>query len=187
MTQASATTNGVDVEKLVATVGALKDSPSLADFTFRAQTKWAGGGQSRTAIKGFFGPGAEDTSRHEPFVLLGDEPPVLLGQNAAPNAVESLLQAIGSCLAVGFAYNAAAKGITLESLEFDLEGHIDLQGFLGLRDDVRAGYDRISVTYRVKSDATAEQLDELSAYVQRTSPLLDAVRNPVEVTVNRAD
>ncbi len=116
--------NGVDVEQLTATVGAIKENPSVAKFRFRAQTEWIEGGRSRTRIQSFYGAGQEDDSRAEPFILEGDEPPVLLGTNQAPNAVEAVLHALASCLSVGFVYNAAAQGITVESLDFDMEGAI---------------------------------------------------------------
>lgn len=178
--------NGVNVDQLVQTVGAIQADPSLATFRFRAANSWLGGGHSRTTIQGFWGAGAEDVSRDEPCVLEGDEPPVLLGTNHAPNAVEAILHALASCLAVGVAYNAAAQGITVRSLEFDLEGELDLHGFLGLSDEVRPGYSNIGVTYRIDCDAPADKVDELCAHVQRTSPVLDILRNPVSVSIARA-
>lgn len=141
------------------------------------------GGHSRTKIQGFHGAGAEDASRTSPFVLEGDEPPVLLGANAGPNAVETVLSALASCLTVGFVYNAAARGIRVESLTFSMEGDIDLQGFLGLSDRVRPGYRNIRLGCRVKSDAPREALEELWTHVQRTSPVLDIVQNPVPVSL----
>jgi uncharacterized OsmC-like protein len=179
------TRNGVNVTQLVDTIGAIRNDPALARFQFRAANRWLGGGVSSTTIQGFHGAGAEDTSRAEPFVIDGDEPPVLLGGNRAPNAVEALLHALASCLAVGFVYNAAAQGIEVRSLEFDLEGDMDLRGFLGLEPEVRAGYDEVRVTYRVDCDATPEKVTELCAHVQRTSPVLDALRNPVRVKIAR--
>ena len=179
------TLNGVNVTQLVETVGAIQSEPGLAAFRFRAHNSWLGGGRSRTTIGAFWGAGQEDTSRETPFSLDGDEPPVLLGANQAPNAVEAVLHALASCLAVGFAYNAAAQGIEVRSLEFDLEGELDLHGFLGLSEQTRAGYQGINVTYRVDADATPEQIDDLCRYVQRTSPVLDIISNPVPVTVNR--
>lgn len=178
--------NGVNVEQLVETVNAIKNNPDLAKFKFRATTKWVEGGHSRTSIKSFYGVGQEDTSRADAFVVEGDEPPVLLGANKGPNAVESVLQALASCLAVGFSYNAAAMGIAIKSLEFDLEGNIDLHGFLGLSDEIRPGYDGINLTYRIDCDASPEKLDELWAHVQKTSPMLDILRNPVPVTITRS-
>lgn len=184
-TTADVAPNGVNVAQLVETVNAIKSDPKLATFRFRATNTWLGGGHSRTAIQGFWGAGQEDGSRTEPFHLDGDEPPVLLGGDHAPNAVEAVLHALASCLAVGVAYNAAAQGITVRSLDFDLEGELDLHGFLGLSDEVRPGYSSVKVTYRIDADATEEQLDELCAYVQQTSPVVDILRNPVDVTIRR--
>jgi uncharacterized OsmC-like protein len=179
--------NGVDVDQLVGTINAIKDNPEIARFNFRAHNEWVDGGYSRTEIQGFYGATSEDVSRIEPFILEGDEPPVLLGENHGPNAVEAILHALASCLAVGFVYNAAAQGITVECLEFDIEGELDLHGFLGLSEDVRPGYDNIEIKYRVKADAPREKLVELCNYVQKTSPVLDILRNPVPVSVSLVD
>jgi len=182
-TQTISYVNGVNVDQLVGTIGAIQDNPELAKFQFRANTQWISGGHSRTSIQSFYGAGSEDSSRTEPFVLDGDEPPVLLGENAGPNAVEVVLHALASCLAVGFIYNAAAQGIHVEDLEFDMEGDLDLLGFLGLSETVRPGYNNIRLTYRVKTDAPREKVEELCAYVQKTSPVLDIIRNPVPVSI----
>src|SRR3972149_11987899 len=93
--------HGIDIDQLVGTVKAIQENPDLARFRFRAVTEWVAGGHSRTKIQGFYGAGAEDASRDSPFVLEGDEPPVLLGSNAGPNAVETVLSALASCLTVG--------------------------------------------------------------------------------------
>lgn len=180
------TMNGVDVDQLTRTVEAIQENPEIARFRFRAHNEWTEGGHSRTTIGSFYGAGKEDDTRSEAFTLEGDEPPVLLGTNRAPNAVEAVLHALASCLAVGFVYNAAAQGIRVESLDFDLEGDLDLHGFLGLSDEVRPGYEGIRVRYRVNADAPREKIEELCAHVQRTSPVLDIVRNPVPVTVELA-
>lgn len=183
-TQISTKLNGVDLDQLIGTINVIKETPEVAQFTFRAHNEWVNGGHSRTDIQDFYGAIQEDSSRSEPFVIEGDEPPVLLGENHGPNAVEMILHALASCLAVGFVYNAAAQGITVESLEFDLEGDINLHGFLGLAQDVRPGYENITLTYHVKSDAPREKILELCEYVQKTSPVLDIIRNPVPVTVS---
>jgi len=179
--------NGVNVDQLVGTINAIKDNPDLARFKFRAENQWVDGGHSRTMIKSFYGAGQEDASRNRPFILEGDEPPVLLGNNAGPNAVEAVLHALASCLAVGFVYNAAAQGIKIEKLDFALEGDLDLHAFLGLSDKMRPGYQNIKLTYRVKSNAPREKIVELCKYVQKTSPVLDIIRNPAPVTVDLAD
>ncbi len=189
-TQIQTNLNGVNVDQLVGTIDAIKANPELARFKFRAKNEWVGGGHSRTRIQSFYGAGQEDTSRDKPFTLEGDEPPVLLGANAGPNAVEAVLHALASCISVGFVYNAAAQGIKIESLEFDLEGDLDLHAFLGLSDppsgtsQMRPGYQNIRLTYKVKSDAPREKIEALCDYVQKTSPVLDIIRNPVPVTIS---
>lgn len=187
MTLATEALNGVDVEQLTETINQVKEDPDLAKFNFRAHTEWMNGAFARTEIQDFYGAGKEDDSRTEPFVMEGDEPPVLLGSNKAPNAVETVLHALTSCLAVGFVYNAAAKGIEVENLNFDISGDIDLHAFLGLSDEIRPGYENIKVSYKVNCDASREEVEELCEYVQKTSPVLDIIKNPVPVTVEMVD
>lgn len=175
-------TNGVNVTQLVDTIGLIKKDPSLAKFKFRSRTTWQGGGRCETAIAGFYGAGAE-TMRPKTHTIAGDEPPVLLGSDAAPNAVEAVLHALAACISVGYVYNAAARGITIRSLRFDAEGELDLHSFLGLSNDTRPGYSRITFTATVDADATRADLEDLCDYVQRTSPVLDIIRNPVPVSV----
>lgn len=184
MTTATTDRNGIDTDRLVATIEAIQDDPNLAQFSFRAASAWQGGARSRTEFQGFYGAGREDDSRRRPLVLEGDEPPVLLGTNTAPNAVETVLHALASCLTVGFVYNAAARGIEVRSMDLDLEGDIDLRPFLGLGEEPRPGFRRIDVKYRVDTDAPRDQVEELCAYVQRTSPVLDVIANPVPVSVS---
>lgn len=83
--------NGIDVDQLVETIGAIGDDPGLARFTFRARSRWQNGTHNIGEIGSFTHAGDEDQSRAAPFVLHGDEPPVLLGANNGPNAVELLL------------------------------------------------------------------------------------------------
>ena len=183
MTESPNIKNGVNVNQLVETVEAIKGDPDIAKFQFRAKANWIKGGHCRTKFNGFYGAKQEDTSRKESIVLEGDEPPVLLGENHGVNAVEAVLHALASCLTVGFVYNASAQGITVESLEFNLEGNLDLHGFLGLSETTRPGYEDIKVKCSIKTDASKEKLEELCKYVQKTSPVMDILRKPVPVTL----
>lgn len=175
-------TNGVNVTQLVDTIELIKRDPSLARFRFRSQTRWEDGGRCETRIAGFYGAGAEMV-RAKTHALAGDEPPVLLGTDTAPNAVEAVLHALAACISVGYVYNAAARGITIEALRFDAEGELDLHAFLGLSDAARPGFERITFTATVKADAKRADLEALCDYVQRTSPVLDIIRNPVPVSI----
>ncbi|HUG32426.1 MAG TPA: OsmC family protein [Acidimicrobiia bacterium] len=175
------TKNGIDVDQLVQTIEAIQEDPSLGSFTFRASSKWNRGTHNTGEIPGFRHAGKEDESRQAPFELEGDEPPVLLGSNKGPNAVELLLQGLAFCYAVGYAANASAKGIEIESMEYEIEGDFDVRQFLGL-DGQRPGFTEIRAKGTVSSpNATQEQLEELCQYVQDTSPVRDSLANPVQV------
>ncbi len=173
--------NGVDVDRLVATIGAVQAEPDVAKFTFRARSSWESGGRNKGEIGAFEHAGVTSKERPQAFKLIGDEPPVLLGSNAGPNAVELVLQALAFCYAVGYAYNAAARGIEIEELRYEVEGDLDLHRFLGLGGP-RAGFSSIRARSWVRSpNATTEQLEELCQYVQDTSPVLDILTAPVPV------
>jgi uncharacterized OsmC-like protein len=176
--------NGVDVDRLVATIGAVQDDPNIANFTFRARSTWESGGRNIGEIREFEHADVTTNDRPEAFALTGDEPPVLLGSNAGPNAVELVLQALAFCYAVGYAYNAAAKGIEISELRYEVEGDLDLHRFLGLG-GARAGFSSIRAKGWVRSpNATTEQLEELCQYVQDTSPVRDILANAVPVTTD---
>jgi uncharacterized OsmC-like protein len=173
--------NGIDVEQLLATIDAVKQDAAVGTFTFRAQSHWKDGTHNLGSIDGFVHAGQEDDSRTSPFTLEGDEPPVLLGQNHGPNAVELVLQALGFCYAVGYVANAAAQGIEITRMDYEVEGDLDVRSFLGL-DGPRPGFTEIRVTGRVSSpNATDDQLTQLCQYVQDTSPVRDIIANPVPV------
>ena len=175
--------NGVNVDQLLGTIEAVKGNADIALFKFRAKTNWINGGHAQTKIQSFYGATQEDTSRTEPFVLEGDEPGILLGENLGPNAVEVVLHALASCLSVGIVYNAAAMGIEVHSLDFGLEGELDLHAFLGLSEEKRAGYQKIVVEVNANTSATEEEFRNLLNHVTKTSPVLDIVTNPVPVEI----
>jgi uncharacterized OsmC-like protein len=183
--QTTTIVNGVDVDRLAGTIEHISADPALARFQFRARNRWIDGGHNRTTIKGFYGAGREDTSRTQPFVLDADEPPLLLGENHGPNAGEYLLQALAACLTGTIVYHAAARGIVLEGLECTIEGDADLQGFLGLDESVRPGFQQIRVAFRATGDFDDDELAEL-ARLAKYSPVRDTVSNPVPVTIDVA-
>ncbi|MET1026827.1 MAG: OsmC family protein, partial [Dongiaceae bacterium] len=161
-------------------IDAVKTNPSLAAFRFRAANQWVQGGHNRSTIKDFYGEGAENTSREEPFVLDADEPPALLGKDKGAAPLEFVLHALAACLTTTLVYHAASRGMEIKAIDSKLEGDLDLRGFLGLSDTVRKGYQAVRVTMRVKSDVPAEKLSELAEF----SPTFDIVSKSLPVTVS---
>ncbi len=175
--------NGVDVGQLFNTIEAIKGTPDIAKFKFRATNEWIHGGHNRTTVKDFYGA-QQDRDHLNPFVLDEDEPQVLLGEDKGPNPVEYLLTGLIGCLTSSLVYHAAAKGIEIKGVQSRLEGDIDLRGFLGLSPDVKVGYENIRVYFKIDADVSDEQKEELIKMAQKYSPVFNTVSNPTPVSVN---
>jgi uncharacterized OsmC-like protein len=179
--------NGVDVPTLFATIDAVKATPEIAAFQFRARNQWINGTHSRTTIHGFSGA-MQEMGHREEFGFDADHPAVLVGTDHAPTPVEFLLHAVAACLTAGLANIAAARGITLHEVTSTVEGDIDVRGILGLSDEVRNGYSAIRVHFDVKGDADDETLRALVEQSRRRSAVYDVLTNgvPVDVDVTTA-
>lgn len=178
--------NGVDRDAIFATIDAINEQPALAEFEFRIENEWVDGGHNRTVVRDFYGT-CQDIAHAEPFVLHNDEPPVLLSGDKGPNPVENLLHALAGCVTTAMVYHASAHGIAIEGVRSRFEGDINLQGFLGIRDDVRNGYQEIRVTFEIDGEMSLEEKRELVEMGSRFSPVFDVVSNGTSVKCQIAE
>jgi uncharacterized OsmC-like protein len=177
--------NGVNVSALLQAREALQQAPEAAQFKWRAACEWVGGTHSRSTIGSFFGLGAEQ-SRNKTFTLEADHPQVFAAEDHAPTPVEILLSGLAGCLTAGVAAIAQRRGIQLHSVKASLEADMDIQGILGIDDDVRNGFGAIRVHFDIRADASDEDIKALVAQSQKRSAVFDIITNPtnVFVTVN---
>jgi uncharacterized OsmC-like protein len=175
--------NGVDTEKLFATLDLIRTQPELARFQFRATNRWIDGAHNRSAIKGFYAAGGEDATRSEAFEIDAGEPAILLGTDTGANPAEHLLHALAACLTTSIVYVAAARKVELTSVESTLTGEMDVRGALGVDDEPRNGFERIGVSFRVTGNAPAEKLREVVERAKQRSAVYDMVTNGVPVAV----
>jgi hypothetical protein len=73
------------------------------------------------------------------------------------------------------------RGITLENLQIETDGDIDLRGFLGIDPAVPPGYEQLNYTVRIKGNGTKEQFAEIHEAVMATSPNFYNVSRPVDL------
>lgn len=178
--------NGIELGELSDCMSSLRQSPEIGKCTFKVTNKWLAGAHCQTEISDFCVAG--ETIHHDKTHLIeGDEPAILLGTDCASNAAEALLHALGACLNASFIYHATDQGIAIESLEIELAGNVDINGFLGLSEEIRNGFESIDVAFYVKSDAPREKIEELCQFAQQRSPVFDTVTNPVPVNVCLVD
>jgi uncharacterized OsmC-like protein len=176
---APAVINGVDLDTLMGTVNAIRDEPELGDCRFRASNAWLGGNHNRSAVTGFYGA-KQEIAHRQTFMLDADEPAILAGNDAGANPVEHLLHALASCLTTSMVAHAAVRGIEIEELESELEGDIDLRGFLGLDLNVPKGYTEIRAKFRVK--ARPEDVDRIRE-LAKFSPVFNTITRGARVAV----
>ena len=172
--------NGVNVDDVEQLVGNIQQDASLAQSRFRLSNKWIRGGYNQSRVTGFYS-GGEEHEHLQAFAIDADEPPVLAGTDLGANPVEYLLSALAACLTTTLVYHAAVRGIEIRALEAEVDGDLDLRGFLGMSDEVRQGFEGIRVNYRIDTDAdNMETLRDL----MKLSPVYDITRNGTNVDVS---
>ena len=173
------TINGIHMETLQGTVDAIDKEPDLGQCKFRAHNKWLGGNHNCTTITAFYAA-KQEIAHKQQFELHADEPPILAGNDDGANPVEHLLNALAACVTTSMVAHAAVRGIHIEELESELEGDIDLRGFLGLSSEVPKGFTEIRVRFKVKADVdNMERLKRLTAY----SPVFNTITQGANVDI----
>jgi len=171
--------NGVNVDAVNSTVEAIKGDPEIAKFKFHLHNNWINGGHNQSNVNSFYGANQEN-SHLQTFEMEADEPLLLAGEDQAANPVEHLLHALSSCLTTTLIYHAAIRGIRIDELESELEGDIDLRGFLGMTNEVKKGYENIRVNFKVKTDE--QNIEKLKA-LSKLSPVFDVTSHGTNVEV----
>lgn len=117
-----------------------------------------------------------------------DEPPTLGGGDTAANPVEVYLGALISCQIVTYRFWAQRLGIVVDDLSIEAEGDLDVRGFFGIDEQVRAGFQAVRVRVRVTGPETPARYAELQAAVEAHCPVLDLTTGvtPVETTLEAA-
>jgi len=170
--------NGINVDDLHALITAVKQDAAKGKTHWHVTSTWRGQTRSRTQIEGF-AIGGELVGR--PFTIDIDEPIELGGSNRFANPQEHLLAALNACMTVGYVAQCAVRGITLEKLEIETDGDIDLRGFLGIDPAVPPGYEKLRYVVRIKGSGNKEQFAEIHKAVMATSPNFHNVSRPVDL------
>jgi organic hydroperoxide reductase OsmC/OhrA len=114
--------------------------------------------------------------------IISDSGPGLGGADLGPGAPELLAGALASCLVHTYMVQAAQAAAAVDEVEAIVECDLDFRGVL----DMPGGAPRepTNLRYRlaVTSDEPAARLRALADAVDRSCPLLNALRKPMTVT-----
>lgn len=172
--------NGVNLDDLMAAIEAVKADPENGKLTFTVNTEWTDGFKARHTTGGF-AVGKEAGKRTKNHSLVTDEPNEVLGSDTGISPAETLISSLAACLTVGYAANAAAMGIDLDELSFEITGNGSLEGFMNIG-DARPGLSDLNIKTIVKSSAPRQKIQELHDYVNAHSPIWDTICNPVKIS-----
>lgn len=155
-------------QAVVDVVQNVSKDPKNANLTFHSRSVLEDGFQSEVEVRD--------------FKFISDEPEKLGGTNKGPNPVEYVLGALAACQEIVVKAHAIALGIEVKSVEVEVDGDLDLHGFLNLSDDVRAGFTNIRYHTKIETEETdAQKLEQLKKRTFTNCPVLDIIQNPSQV------
>lgn len=118
------------------------------------------------------------------FEITIDEPKELGGTDTGMNPVELVLCALGACQAIVARVYAPQFGVNLEAFSIELEGDLDIDGFLN-KADVRSGFSEVRYNIHIKSDASYEKIEEFVAFIGTKCPVGDTISDSVQLVLNK--
>ncbi len=102
---------------------------------------------------------------------------------AAMTPSETLLAALGSCLAARIHAGAVTGSISVQSLELEIEVDVEKSPFWGTpgEDAKSVGFESIRVTVHFEADAPEEALRSLISHALMWSPVANTLHGPVHL------
>jgi len=116
--------------------------------------------------------------------LVTDMPGGVGGRGEQPSPGWLFRAATASCVASTIGMEAAREGVTLRSLEVEVDSESDDRGILGMDESVPAG--PLSMRIRVRAAAEAVEAGRLRELLERGAgrcPVCDATKRAVEVAL----
>ena len=134
-----------------------------------ASSQWTGEFRSKISIRD--------------FEICIDQPKGFGGSDTGPKPSEMLLAVLAACQEVTYRLYADALSIPLNEVRVELTGLQDLQGFLGVDNNIAAGFQEVRGSVFLDSTASDAELERLRQTVEQHCPVLDDLRRPVDVEI----
>ena len=170
--------NNINIAGLSEYANEVKEDNTEGKATYGVELKWESGTKTIVKTKNMV-LGKHKIIRNFNFII--DEPTQLLGVNSAPNPAEYMLGGLAGCMAVTFVTGATAMNINVDQLNLEIEGELDLKGFLGLDSNVNTGFPELKFIFHVKGNGTQEQYKKLMDRVSKHSPNFNTIKNEVKM------
>ena len=153
---------------LLNTISTIQGNPGKAKVQFKSDTQLIEGVKCQARVRQFS------------FNI--DEPEVLGGTDSAPNPVELVLAALGTCQEILYSAYASVYNIQLDSVKVKVKVDLNLNGLFGLDENVAAGFQNISYETEIKSSSDINDVQKLIENVEKHCPVLDTLTRKINVT-----
>lgn len=170
--------NNINIAGLSEYANEVKENDIEGRATYGIVLNWESGTKTTVSTKNMV-LGSHKLVRDFNFII--DEPTQLLGVNSAPNPAEYMLGGLAGCMAVTFMAGATAMNIEIDQLQLEIDGELDLKGFLGIDTEVNSGFPELKFIFHVKGNGTEEQYQKLMARVTKHSPNFNTIQNEVKM------
>jgi uncharacterized OsmC-like protein len=115
------------------------------------------------------------------FQVITDSPPDFAGYDLGPSSPELQLGILGSCLNHSFLIQAAAHGVTVESLEVEVSGKLDPRARSKGHESTPVFPHDLAYTVRIVSSASKAEIEKLRLAVDEACPILNLLRQPQRI------
>ena len=170
--------NNINIAGLSEYANEVKENDIESRTTYGVKLNWESGTKTRVKTKNILF-GNHKIIRDFEFII--DEPTQFLGVNSAPNPAEYMLGGLAGCMAVTFMAGATAMNIEIDQLQLEVDGELDLKGFLGLEGNSCVGFPELKFIFHVKGNGTQEQYQNLMDRVTKHSPNFNTIQNEVKM------
>jgi uncharacterized OsmC-like protein/TusA-related sulfurtransferase len=149
---------------------ASQDDQKARDYRWQTRVHWSGGLQAKVFCRNHFWAVGQPAS----FDI----------KDEAPSAVEYVLGALGGCLVMGFQIQASRQGIQIEEMEISLSGQIEnIFVFIGTDEEGHSGFNQITGTVYVRSDADENELESIWQKTIKASPVANTLLHPLRLEI----
>ena len=170
--------NNLNIAGLSEYANEVKESNIEGKASYGVVLDWVSGTKSKVKTKNMV-LGKHKLVRDFEFII--DEPTQLLGVNCAPNPAEYMLGGLAGCMATIFMTGATLMNIEVDQLQLEIDGELDLRGFLGVDKDIDPGFPELKFIFNVKGSGTQDQYNALMERVIKHSPNFNTIKNEVKM------
>lgn len=170
--------NNINIAGLSEFTNEVKDNNIEGKAAYGITLDWVSGTKTKVKTKNMV-LGNHKVVRDFEFLI--DEPSQLLGVNHAPNPAEYMLGGLAGCMAVTFMAGATAMNIEINALKIEIDGALDLSGFLGIDKNINSGFPELKFIFYVKGNGTQDMYNKLIERVTKHSPNFNTIKNEVKM------